>query len=282
MVAWRDRLRWMAIGAIGLVLLGAGLGFAFLFSGLYNVAASSGHTKLVYWALQQGMLASVRRHAADVRPPSDLLRPGRLRLGAHCYHEHCMQCHGAPGISPHAIGKGLLPIPSSLTQTARDWPVEQLYWVTRNGIRMAGMPAWEYRLADADLWAIAAFVDHELPRLTVSEYRKLVAEVADLRCSAPSGDSLGDPERGLIALRQYACHGCHIIPGVTGPEIYVGPPLQGFARRGLIAGVLPNTHDNLVRWLREPQAVSPRTLMPDLGVTESHALDMAAYLETLK
>jgi cytochrome c1 len=41
---------------------------------------------------------------------------------------------------------------------------------------------------------------------------------------------------------------------------------------------LPNTPDNLVRWLRDPQAVSPQTIMPDLGLGEPQARDIAAYL----
>jgi cytochrome c1 len=46
--------------------------------------------------------------------------------------------------------------------------------------------------------------------------------------------------------------------------------------------MLPNTPENLVRWLRDPQKLNPRTAMPDLGVTERDAQDIAAYLYTLK
>jgi cytochrome c1 len=85
-----------------------------------------------------------------------------------------------------------------------------------------------------------------------------------------------------MTMRQYGCHGCHKIPGIRGPDIYVGPPLEGFGNRKIIAGVLPHTRENLIRWLRDPLEVSPRTQMPDLDVTEQHAADMAAYLESLE
>jgi cytochrome c1 len=49
-----------------------------------------------------------------------------------------------------------------------------------------------------------------------------------------------------------------------------------------VGGVLPNSPDNMVRWIRKPQKVSPLTAMPDLGVTERDARDMAAYLATLR
>jgi cytochrome c1 len=54
------------------------------------------------------------------------------------------------------------------------------------------------------------------------------------------------------------------------------------ASRGFIAGVLPNSPENMVRWLRQPQSVDPRSAMPDLGVSERDARDIAAYLSSLK
>jgi cytochrome c1 len=73
-----------------------------------------------------------------------------------------------------------------------------------------------------------------------------------------------------------------VIPGATGPRARVGPPLAGIASRKILAGVLPNTPENMVRWLRGPQSVDPPTAMPDLGVTERDARDITAYLATLK
>lgn len=81
-----------------------------------------------------------------------------------------------------------------------------------------------------------------------------------------------------MLFRQYACTACHGIPGVAGPDVHVGPSLNDFARRSLIAGRLPNTEDDLVRWIRFPRQVDPETAMPDSGVTEAHATVMARYL----
>ena len=92
----------------------------------------------------------------------------------------------------------------------------------------------------------------------------------------------GDPERGRSAISQYGCGACHTIPGVAGADGTVGPPLARFAQRDYIAGELRNTPENLVRWIQDPPAVEPRTAMPNLGVTEADAHDIAAYLYTLK
>jgi len=91
----------------------------------------------------------------------------------------------------------------------------------------------------------------------------------------------GDPARGKQVVRDFGCGGCHVIPGVIGAVSWAGPPLTEWARRGYLAGHLPNSPDNLVAWLRDPQAISPESAMPNLGLTEAQARDAASYLFTL-
>lgn len=88
----------------------------------------------------------------------------------------------------------------------------------------------------------------------------------------------GQPDRGRAAIERYGCAACHTIPGVPSYGANVGPPLSAFAERSYIAGVLPNTPANMVRWLRDPPRVDPRTAMPRLGLDEREAADIAAYL----
>jgi cytochrome c1 len=88
----------------------------------------------------------------------------------------------------------------------------------------------------------------------------------------------GDPRRGEAAIRQYGCAACHTIDGIRGSRATVGPPLEDYAQRVYIAGVLPNTAENLVRWIMNPPGVDPLTAMPNLGVNESTARDIATFL----
>jgi cytochrome c1 len=60
----------------------------------------------------------------------------------------------------------------------------------------------------------------------------------------------------------------------------VGPSLDGIALRAMIAGKLANSPDNLRRWIRDPQAVTPGTDMPDLSVGDGDARDITAFLYT--
>jgi cytochrome c1 len=92
----------------------------------------------------------------------------------------------------------------------------------------------------------------------------------------------GDPDHGAQLIRQFSCGACHTIPGVRGARGLVGPPLTSFAERTYIAGQLPNTPRNLERWLRDPPAVEPGTAMPNVGLDEPAARDVAAYLLTLR
>jgi putative membrane protein len=91
----------------------------------------------------------------------------------------------------------------------------------------------------------------------------------------------GDPARGVAALQTHGCGACHRIPGLHRPRGSVGAALDRFAERTYIAGALPNDERNLVRWIRNPQAIKPGTAMPALGVGERDALDIAAYLLSL-
>lgn len=88
----------------------------------------------------------------------------------------------------------------------------------------------------------------------------------------------GDPARAPELIRRYGCAGCHTISGIPGGDGQVGGPLQGLRKRVYVGGVVPNTPDNLVRWIVLPQQFSPRSAMPATGITEGEARDVAAYL----
>lgn len=91
----------------------------------------------------------------------------------------------------------------------------------------------------------------------------------------------GNPANGVRQIASIGCGSCHIIPGVTGAVGLVGPPLNHMGRRVFIAGLLRNTPDNMMLWLRNPQQIVPGNAMPNMGLNESQARDITAYLYTL-
>ncbi len=101
---------------------------------------------------------------------------------------------------------------------------------------------------------------------------RIVLLLALVACSN-SGD-----ERAKAAIRHYGCGTCHDIPRLGGANGHVGPPLDNLATREYLAGRLTNTRDHLIEWIQHPQAIEPGTVMPEMGVTDRDAEDIAAFL----
>lgn len=93
---------------------------------------------------------------------------------------------------------------------------------------------------------------------------------------------IADAAQGLAVIKQTGCGGCHQIPGLFWPEGRLGPNLDGFAERTIIAGQLPNRPDILARWVRNAPSLIPDTSMPAVPMSEEDARDVAAYLYTLR
>jgi cytochrome c len=119
----------------------------------------------------------------------------------------------------------------------------------------------------------------------------LLLSLAFLLACSPSSDLAkearlwtggGNARAGRQEIRKYGCNACHSITGVPGARGLVGPPLDNIGNRSYIAGELPNTPDNLMRWIQHPHAVEAHTMMPEMGVTEEDSRDIAAYLYTLR
>ncbi|HEV2129478.1 MAG TPA: hypothetical protein VGR27_00155 [Longimicrobiaceae bacterium] len=79
-------------------------------------------------------------------------------------------------------------------------------------------------------------------------------------------------------MREYGCNTCHLVPGVRGADVLVGPPLIRWSRRAYVAGLLPNTPQNLAPFIYDPQQVHPESAMPRTGITLDEARHVAAYL----
>jgi mono/diheme cytochrome c family protein len=292
MTMHRRRLVLITVAATLATLgaLGAAVGAVVFFGGYYDISSTKLHLQPVHTVLEQGMRESVRHYARDVQTPAYVVQakaraasaggvassPALLR-GAGLYRDNCVVCHGAPGVAQDDIGKSMQPVPGPLADASRRWRPNELYWITRHGIKMSGMPAWEFHLADEDLWAVVGFLV-ALPELSPQAYAAVTKQAgAQPRAPRPERGH-ADAGRGRLALSQYACNACHVIPGVTGPDTFVGPPLKDLAARKYIAGHLPNSAANLARWIRDPRQINPQTAMPAMDVTESDARDMAAYL----
>ena len=98
----------------------------------------------------------------------------------------------------------------------------------------------------------------------------------------PAAAGAGDPQRGRTLLIDKGCGACHTARGVPEATGSIGPNLTGIASRPKIADTLPNTPDNMKRWIMNPSVIKPGTMMPPLGLSDKEADDLVAFLETLK
>ena len=154
-----------------LILLGC---CVFVYSGVYNVAASQSDNAVVQWMLRTARERSVERRADAVRLPDEtvLNDPETVRTGFGHYDEMCVGCHGAPGVEPGELRDGMNPEPPLLAEHAGDMPLRELFWVIKHGIKMTGMPAWGVTHSDDKVWAMAAFVK-KLPEYDALDYQEM-------------------------------------------------------------------------------------------------------------
>lgn len=163
----------ITFGAVGLIGLGAGLGGLTIFSGGVNVAGTDQHTAPVRWLLRTTMERSVRSHAREVQIPHNINLNDRdlAQKGYGHYNVACTPCHGAPGTKP-APWMVINPAAPQLVETAKNWSDAELFWITKHGLKMTGMPALGPTHKDEHLWAISALV-RQLPTMTPEDYQAM-------------------------------------------------------------------------------------------------------------
>lgn len=145
---------------------------AFVYSGIYNVAADEPHTAPVSWILEQTRMQSIARRNDGIQVPNDLKNMQRIERGAKPYAAMCQMCHLGPGVEPTLVYTGLNPQPPRLSEHASHLSPESLFWITKHGIRMTGMPAWGKTHGDEELWDIVAFMK-KLPELSPEQYKQI-------------------------------------------------------------------------------------------------------------
>ncbi len=146
----------------------------------------------------------------------------------------------------------------------------------------------------AEKFVFAAFDRHRARSVGCNKGARLISVLAVLSLAAPllggcdKGGAAaatnfgGDPKRGAELIGKYGCGGCHDIPNIAHANGNVGPPLSRIGTRTYLAGFIRNSPDNMALWIRDPQRILPGNAMPSMGVSQSEARDIAAFLYTLK
>ena len=145
------------IGAISVIVLLIIGYFIFIYSGMYNISAMDHHNKMTLWMMNTVRENSIKHNADDKIKMPVLSDDSLVKMGFVHYREMCVSCHGAPGIKQSEFAEGLYTNPPMLSKVANDWTPQQLFWITKNGLKMTGMPAFGPTHTDDMIWAIIAF-----------------------------------------------------------------------------------------------------------------------------
>jgi cytochrome c553 len=196
------RITWARAAAAILALALAGLLFAW--SGVFNIAASSGHWKITDWFLHWTMRNSVRTYAAVTAPDDPKANEG-LVSAAGLFKASCASCHGAPGVRPLPVMQAATPPAPNLSINAREWTDKQIFWILKHGVKYTGMPGWAAKDRDDEVRRMVDFV-RLLPGMTPATYRSLteVPGVIDAKiatcagCHGADGRGRGQPDMPVL------------------------------------------------------------------------------------
>jgi mono/diheme cytochrome c family protein len=170
-------VRFLLGVVVGVLLVAVGAA-AVVYTGSFNTSATIPPSKTERALTTLALNKSIARRAPNRKNPL----PGTaedLRGGLAHFRENCVICHGAPGVDPGEIGQGLNPGAPDLTlprvQARSDG---ELYWITSNGIRMTGMPAFSPTHGENEIWQTVAFLRH-LPEISDDEKEQLKTETEE-------------------------------------------------------------------------------------------------------
>jgi cytochrome c oxidase subunit II len=111
---------------------------------------------------------------------------------------------------------------------------------------------------------------------TPDQFKNWVAEQQTFESSNASA------LKGRRVFESTGCINCHTLRGTVADGSF-GPDLTHLMRRDtLAAGIIPNTPENLRRWIEDPDSMKQGSLMPAMKLTGAEMDALVTYLETLR
>lgn len=233
------RLTWMRV-LVALLGVGAA-GMLFAWSGVFNIAASSGHWAITDWFLHWTMRNSVKTHSFLDTPADPRMQDGELVSAAGHFAAACASCHGAPGVRPSPVMQKATPHAPDLAVNAKEWSDRHLFYILEHGVKFTGMPAWGAAGRHDEIRRMVAFV-RRLPTMTPAGYRRLSGAATGAASVGAQGIDSGTLA-GCVA-----CHGAdgrgrgqRDIPVLGGQDArYLARALEDYATGRRASAVMQN------------------------------------------
>jgi cytochrome c553 len=168
---WKARVQFGALVLAAVGLVAAVSAALFVWAGVFDVAATSKHSRAATLLLHYAMQRSVAAHAQQLNPPN-LDDPSRVIRGALHFASGCAPCHGAPGELASPIAQQMTPTPPGLYSAGRDYTESELFWIVKHGVKMTAMPAWPAQQRSDEIWDMVAFIK-QLPTFNTERFAKV-------------------------------------------------------------------------------------------------------------
>jgi mono/diheme cytochrome c family protein len=169
------------------IVLAVAGAYAFIYSGIYDVAALTPDAPIVSWALHTTSDHSVDARLAGITVPAGLDTPDTVKAGGHLYAENCMVCHGGPGVERTNIAQGLNPQPPNLFRATRKPWMEEMFRFVKYGVKMTAMPGFGKTLSDDQIWQLATFL-RTAPGMTPANF---ITQTGFVPTAAPKAPAAG-------------------------------------------------------------------------------------------
>jgi mono/diheme cytochrome c family protein len=147
-----------------------GILVVYITSGAYDVSQLSKHNDLSSWVINTTLEHSIQKRMKDIKVPG-LKDSAMVLSGFVAYHEMCEGCHGAPGVEPWEMAKGLYPDPPKMYQYKDTLDPKETFWIIKNGIKFTSMPAFGPTHSDNKIWNMTAFLTQKFQKMTPEEYK---------------------------------------------------------------------------------------------------------------
>ena len=146
-----------------------------IYSGVFNIAATEVDSPPLNWLLVTVREESIKLHARNIQVPQ-LTEEAHRDNGFRIYRNECVMCHTPIGRTAEPMAVGFNPQAPGFGANSDDMSPSELFWVTKNGIRFTGMPAWGPSRSDQEIWDIVAFL-MTLPKMSAAEYNALDSRI---------------------------------------------------------------------------------------------------------
>ena len=142
----------------------------YIWSGSYNISQLSHHNALTRWIIGTTTHHSINKRLKQIKVPA-LTDTSMIVMGFAHYNEMCVVCHGAPGIEPSEMTKGLYPVPPKFYKSEDMPDPDEAFWIIKYGIKFTSMPAFAPTHDDNAIWAITAFMLKQMNNMTPADYQ---------------------------------------------------------------------------------------------------------------